>query len=60
MNDTFKIFLEVYNIIKNITGVFINMMKEKIENACGDEKQMLEKALYIGLEALLTGKVDIS
>jgi hypothetical protein len=36
------------------------MMKEKIENACGDEKQMLEKALYIGLEALLTGKVDIS
>ncbi|HEY8499421.1 MAG TPA: DNA repair exonuclease [Clostridia bacterium] len=44
----------------NITGVFINMMKEKIENASGNEKQMLEKALYIGLEALLTGKVDIS
>lgn len=45
---------------KNITGVFINMMKEKIENASGNEKEMLEKALYIGLEALLTGKVDIS
>ncbi|NLM28373.1 MAG: DNA repair exonuclease [Clostridiaceae bacterium] len=45
---------------KNITGVFINMMKEKIDNASGDEKQMLEKALYLGLEALLTGKVDIS
>jgi len=44
----------------NITGVFINMMKEKIENADEDEKQMLEKALYIGLEALLTGKVNIS
>ncbi|NLG88990.1 MAG: DNA repair exonuclease [Clostridiaceae bacterium] len=44
---------------KNITGVFINMMKEKIENASGYEKEMLEKALYLGLEALLTGKVDL-
>lgn len=44
---------------KNITGVFIEMMQKKIEKAAGEEKQLFEKALYLGLEALLTGNVEI-
>lgn len=43
---------------KNITGVFIQMIQEKMSNADTEEKAILEKALYLGLEALLTGKVE--
>lgn len=52
--------LEELAVEKNITGVFVTMMHEKMKKAPdGDEKQMLEKALYLGIEALLTGNVEI-
>ena len=51
--------LEELAVEKNITGVFITMMQEKIKVSPEDEKQMFEKALYLGIEALLTGNVEI-
>ena len=45
---------------KTLTGVFVRKMKERMENAEGEEKQILEKALYLGLEALFEGTVHIS
>lgn len=45
---------------KTLTGVFVRKMKERMDNADGEEKQILENALYFGLEALLEGTVYIS
>jgi len=44
---------------KNLTGIFVRKMKERMDNADGEEKQLLERALYLGLEALLEGNVVI-
>ncbi|NLY19383.1 MAG: DNA repair exonuclease [Clostridiaceae bacterium] len=44
---------------KNITGVFIRMMQDRIESSPESERQLLMKALYLGIEALLTGSVEI-
>ena len=52
--------LEVLAGEKNLAGVFVRKMKERMESAEGEEKQLLEKALYLGLEALFEGTVDIS
>jgi hypothetical protein len=43
----------------SITGVFIRRMREKIDKAGGEDKRMLEKALQLGLDALLRGRVDL-
>lgn len=45
---------------KTLTGVFVRKMKDRIDNADQEEKLILEKALYLGLEALLEGNIDIS
>jgi len=42
---------------KDISGVFAAKMQERISKAQGEEKRILEKALYLGLEALFEGKV---
>lgn len=52
--------LEALASDKTLTGVFVRKMQERINDADENEKQMLEKALYLGLEALLEGTVDIS
>lgn len=44
---------------KNITGVFTAIMQDRIKNSSESERPVLEKALYLGLEALLTGNVEI-
>lgn len=44
---------------KNITGVFVELMQNRIKNSPESERPMLEKALYLGLEALLTKNVEI-
>lgn len=44
---------------KSITGVFVKMMLDKISNAGDDEKPVFEKALYLGLEALMTEDVKL-
>lgn len=45
---------------RNITGVYVQLMRRKLENACDDDRRIIEKALYLGLQALIEGKVDIS
>lgn len=52
--------LDVLAKEKTLTGVFVRKMKERMDSAEVEEKQLLDKALYLGLEALLEGIVDIS
>lgn len=42
----------------NITGVFIRMIQQRLEKADNEEKLVLEKALYLGLEALIHGRIQ--
>jgi exonuclease SbcD len=51
--------LEELAFEKNIIGVFVDIMQEKIGNAQDEEKPLMRKAMYLGLEALLTGNVEI-
>jgi exonuclease SbcD len=43
--------------LNNVTGVFARRMLEKMEKADDDGKLVLEKALYLGLDALIQGRV---
>jgi DNA repair exonuclease SbcCD nuclease subunit len=43
----------------NIAGVFVRNMREKIEKAGGEEKRLLEKAMQLGLDALLHGSLEL-
>lgn len=42
----------------NIAGVFVRNLREKIQKAEGEEKRMLEKAMQLGLDALLRGSAE--
>jgi len=44
---------------RNIAGVYVRIMRQKLENACDDDRRIIEKALYLGLQALNEGKVDV-
>lgn len=48
---------------RTLTGVFVRKMQEKIDDAHKNdqtkEKDIFEKALYLGLEALMDGTVDM-
>lgn len=41
----------------NITGVFVRIMMQKIAEAPDEEKKLLEKALFLGLDALIQGSI---
>ena len=43
----------------NIKGVFIRMMREKIDRAADTERRNLEKALYLGLDAIFKGHIEL-
>lgn len=43
----------------NITGVFIRMMREKMDRAGDTERRNLEKALYLGLDAIFKGHIEL-
>lgn len=45
---------------KTMAGVFVRKMMKRIEDAKEEDRQVLEKALYFGLEALFDGTVSIS
>ena len=55
--------LEELSEERTLTGVFVRKMQEKIEsahkNGQAEEKEIFERALYLGLEALIEGKVDL-
>lgn len=45
---------------KTLAGVFVRKIKERMEKAGEEDRKILEKALYLGLEALFEGNVNIS
>jgi DNA repair exonuclease SbcCD nuclease subunit len=44
----------------NITGVFVRMMLDRIRKSTEEEKKLLEKSLYLGLDAIFRGSVELS
>ena len=50
--------LNILSFYNNIAGVFVRNMREKIEKADSEEKRMLEKAMQLGLDALLRGSTE--
>jgi DNA repair exonuclease SbcCD nuclease subunit len=50
--------LDILAADSNITGVFIRRMQEKMAEAVGEDRKILEKALELGLDALLRGSVE--
>lgn len=44
---------------RNITGVYVRMMRQRLENATDDDRIVVEKALALGLQALIEGNVEI-
>lgn len=51
--------LELLAAENNIAGVFVRMLQDKIARAEGQEKGMLEKAMQLGLNALLRGGAEL-
>lgn len=42
----------------NLTGVFVRLMREKMLKADENERKLLQKALFLGLDAITRGAVD--
>lgn len=60
--DQSDVELDIDNlkIMKGLKGTFVEIMMEKIKNACDEERKMLEKALYYGIEAIENKNIELS
>lgn len=56
--STVKVSVEELRLMKGLKGVFIRRMLEKMETADEAEKELLEKALYYGIDSIDNGKIE--
>jgi len=50
--------IETLSVMKGLKGIFTRQILEKIELAEEEDKTLLEKALYYGIEAIDNGKIE--
>lgn len=56
--STVHISMEELSLMKGLKGIFTNTILEQMENADEEDKTLLEKALYYGIEAIDSGKIQ--
>ena len=53
-----SISIEELSVIKGLKGAFAQQILEKMNDSSGDDKVLLEKALYYGIEAIENMKIE--
>jgi len=55
-----SISIEELSIVKGLKGAFTRQILEKMADASDDDKELLEKALYYGIEAIENMKIELA